>query len=141
MISFNQVIQTDRTKHSQVKEPFGTSFVIPSTHCTAVDEPARLQFMGNIEFMGNQSNEYFKTTNLNILYLNSTTFQKNFNSPHVNQYLISIVNILVNNLLHELWKNLRFSILGNYKILGKYQNIMEIELSSQSFFLPERKLS
>ena len=97
--------------------------------------------MGNIEFMGNQSNEYFKTTNLNILYLNSTTFQKNFNSPHVNQYLISIVNILVNNLLHELWKNLRFSILGNYKILGKYQNIMEIELSSQSFFLPERKLS
>ena len=134
MISFNQVVQTDRTKYSQAKEPFGTSFVIQSTHCTAVDESARLQFMGNIEFMGSQSNEYFKTTILDTLYLNSTTFQENFHSPQVNQYLKSIVNILVYNLLHKLWKNLRFSILGNYEILEKYQNMMEIGLSSQSSF-------
>ena len=90
--------------------------------------------MGNIEFVGNQSNEYFKTTILDILYLNSTTFQENFHSPQVNQYLIPIVNILVYNFLHELWKNVRFRILRNYEILGKYQNIMEIELSSQSPF-------
>ena len=84
--------------------------------------------------MGNQSNEYFKTTILDILYLNSRKFQENFHSPQVNQYLISIVNILIYNFLHKLWKNLRFSILGNYEILEKYQNIMEIRLSSQSSF-------
>ena len=75
--------------------------------------------MGNIEFVGNQSNEYFKTTILDILYLNSATFQENFHSPQVNRYLISIVKILVYNFLQKLWKNLGFSILGSYEILEK----------------------
>ena len=55
-----------------------------------------------------------------------------FDSPKVKRDLISSIINFVYELPHKMPNNLTLRMLGNYEILGKPQNWVEIEPSAQS---------
>ena len=74
------------------------------------------------------------TTILVIIFWHFLIIQHRSESPQINEYLISSITNLVQELPHKLPNNLRLRILGNQKILEKCQVWVEMQPSAQSSF-------
>ena len=76
----------------------------------------------------------FMTTIVVIIFCNLTLFQYRFESPQAKQNLISIINILVQELLQNLSNNLKTQVLRRLRNIIKISNVGGVQPSVQSPF-------